>query len=184
MPCGGQARGIFEFRAAQAQPFGFLIHGAHKLPLVASHTQGERRNGVIAGCNGSAGEQLPDRHALPVAEVHGRAAHGGRGRSDADFFVKAQPFGADGIHGQEHGHHLGERRRRDGHIGIFFKKHLARIHVDQNGRAHAPGCKGFRCSCKQSGAYGAKKNAEYRHAAQAVHSCRFKPSTAGFVVLL
>ena len=71
LPCGGQARGIFKFCALQAKTVGLLVHGAHKLPFVAANSQRKSRDGIVARCHGSPGEQLAHGHALAVAQVHG-----------------------------------------------------------------------------------------------------------------
>ena len=134
---GGQAGGIFKYRAAHAQAAGLAVHPAYEIAdIAAADALGHGHGRIIARSHGHAGEQAHQRHAFAGAQLHGRTARGGGLAADPDLFIEGNAFRLDRVHGQKHAHKLGQRGRRDGRVGALLVEDAACVQIDQHGRTH------------------------------------------------
>ena len=71
----------------------------------------QRHTGIIARCHAHRFKHILHRHLLALFQVHLTAAHGRGIGADGDDVVVVQLACVDGLHGQKHGHDLGDAGR-------------------------------------------------------------------------
>ena len=68
LPGGGQAGGIFKYRAAHAQGAGLAVHPAYEIAdIAAADALGHGHGRIVARSHSHAGEQARQRHAFAGA---------------------------------------------------------------------------------------------------------------------
>lgn len=125
LPCGGQAGGILEQRAAHAQGAGLAVHLAHESPAVAVDVLGHGHGRVIAEATAmpvsrrTRGTRSPARRCMDEPPVAAGLA------ADLHFPVEGNTACLDRVQGQKHAHELGQRGGRNGRVGALLIQHAA-----------------------------------------------------------
>ena len=108
-----------------AQFLGPGVHPVHEGAFTAGEVLGHGAGAVVGGGHGDGFEHFADGHLLPGFQINLAAPLGRRGLGGGDNIVVVDAPGVDGLHNQQHGHHLGDAGGGQGLVGVLFIEHCA-----------------------------------------------------------
>ena len=119
----GQTMRIVESALVETESLGPLVHEVYEGFGRAADLLCDGLRSVVRRLNHGSGQERLQRKDLPLFGVDLRTAHLARPGRDRDGRVQLQASVPDLFHGQEQGHHLGHRCRRQRRVGVVFEKH-------------------------------------------------------------
>ena len=124
-----QAGAVDKMGVRHAQLRRPLIHLFHKSAFAPGQQLRHGAGAVVGGGHGNGFEHLTDGHLLPGFQINLAAPLGRRGLGGGDNIVVVDAPGVDGLHNQQHGHHLGDAGGGQGLVGVLFIEHCAGSYV-------------------------------------------------------
>ena len=132
-----QTRAVDEVGVVHAQFLGPLIHPVHEGAFRPGDMLRHGAGAVVGGGHGDGFDHVGDGHGLAHLQIDLAAAFCRRRFRGHHHVVPADPAFLDGLHDQQHGHHLGDAGRCQRFVGVGLKQHRAGFDVHQH-RALSP----------------------------------------------
>ena len=127
----GQAVGVGEMGAGQAELLRLVVHPAHEGRLVARKMLGQRGRGVVGGGDRDAFQQHVERYLLAGAQAHAIPGRGRGVRADRDGLVDIGAAGFERFARQIERHQLDQTCRCPLCLGVLGE-HGAAFRIEQD----------------------------------------------------